>query len=235
MNNHRVLVIAPHSDDEVLGAGGTIALLAQSGAEVTVVAVSSDVPPLYAAGVKEQVQAEARRSHDVLGVAESIFLDHPSVELSRMPVAELNGGLQRVVDELEPTMVLIPFPDRHLDHKAVFDASVVVTRPIGAGRAIQLVAMYETISETFWNVPGAEPAFAPNWTVDISATVGEKVKSFEQFASQLQPFPSPRSPEALEALALFRGSQSSLAYGEAFQIVRSTFSPLQWASPAVTR
>ncbi|GAB2536106.1 PIG-L deacetylase family protein [Brachybacterium huguangmaarense] len=218
----RVLVVAPHPDDEVLGCGATIARLAAHGAEVTVVAACADLPPLYGADVAPQVEAEARAAHAVLGVHRSVFLDLPSVEVSRGPVAVLNGGLQRVVDETRPELVLIPFPDRHVDHKAVFDAAMVVTRPIGAGTGIRTVAMYETVSETFWNAPGAEPAFVPTWSVDVTATIDAKIEAFGRFASQLQAFPGPRSVEALRALALFRGSQSSMPYAEAFQIARMT-------------
>lgn len=220
MSAPRALVIAPHPDDEVLGAGGTIARLVDAGVSVTVVAACSDLPPLYPADVAPAVEREARAAHEVLGVAESIFLDLPSVEVSRGPVAALNGPLQEVVDRVRPSIVLIPFPDRHVDHRAVFDAAMVATRPIGAGRDITLVAMYETISETFWNAPGAEPVFAPTWNVDIAATLARKVEAFSRFESQLQAFPGPRSVEALEALALFRGSQAGLPHAESFQVVR---------------
>lgn len=217
----RALVIAPHPDDEVLGAGGTIARLAAEGWDVTVVAVCADLPPLYAADVAPQVEEEARVAHRVLGVSRSVFLDLPSVEVSRGSVAELNGALQGVLDEVRPQLALIPFPDRHVDHRAVFDASMVVTRPIGAGSALRTVAMYETVSETFWNAPGAEPAFAPTWHVDISDTMSAKTEAFSCFASQLQESPGPRSLHALEGLAAFRGSQVGMRAAEAFQVVRS--------------
>lgn len=222
MSTRRALVIAPHPDDEVLGCGATIARLAEEGAEVTVVAACADLPPLYSAEVAPQVEAEARRAHALLGVQHSVFLDLPSVEVSRGPVAALNGGLQRVVDEVEPELVLAPFPDRHVDHRAVFDAAMVATRPIGAGRGIRTVALYETVSETFWNAPGAEPAFVPTWTVDVTATIDRKLEAFACFESQLQEFPAPRSVDALRALALFRGSQSAMPYAEGFQVVRMT-------------
>lgn len=220
--SRRALVVAPHPDDEVLGAGATIARLADAGWEVTVVAACADLPPLYPAGIAPQVEAEARAAHAVLGVADSRFLDLPSVEVSRGSVAALNGPLQRVMDELEPQLALIPFPDRHVDHRVVFDASMVVTRPIGSGAALQMVAMYETVSETFWNAPGAEPAFVPSWTVDATDTLERKVEAFGCFASQLQADPGARSLHALRALAGFRGSQVGLAHAESFQIVRAT-------------
>ncbi|WGW12792.1 PIG-L deacetylase family protein [Saxibacter everestensis] len=229
-HKQRVVVVAPHSDDECLGAGGTIAMLAGHGAEVTVVTIAADLPPLYPAGTKEKVEAEALRAHGVLGVHDSVFLDFPAVDLPQQSTAAINRGVQDVVDSVRPTMVFLPFPDRHVDHKIAFDAGMVASRPVRAGKNIALVALYETISETFWNAPGAEPNFVPSWTVDITETIDQKIAAFEQFESQISPFPGPRSAEALRALALFRGSQSSVGYGESFQIARATFSPVDLLS-----
>lgn len=225
MSARRALVVAPHPDDEVLGAGATIARLAAEGWEVTVVAACSDLPPLYPEGIAARVEQEARAAHAVLGVHDSRFLHLQAVEVSRGPVAALNGPLQDVVDELEPELALIPFPDRHVDHRAVFDASMVVTRPIGAGSALRMVALYETVSETFWNAPGAEPSFVPSWHVDAGPFLERKIEAFGCFASQLQEDPGPRSLHALRALAGFRGSQVGLAAAESFQVVRATGLP----------
>lgn len=222
----RVVVVAPHSDDEVLGAGGSIALLAKGGAQVTVVTVGSELPPLYPPELKETVQEEARGCHKLLGVSESVFLDIPSVEIPHVPVARLNSGIQDVIDRVQPQLVLVPFPDRHVDHRSTFDAAVVATRPFRGGRCIDMVAMYEVISETFWNVPGAEPTFAAEWTVDITETIDAKLEAYAQYTTRVTPSPGPRSVEALRALAVFRGSQQGFAYGEAFNVVRASFSPL---------
>lgn len=217
-----LLVVAPHPDDECLGAGGTIIRAAERGDQVTVLTVCADLPPVYPEGVQALVQAEATRAHELLGVTTSVFLDFPSVEVSRLPVATVNAAVLEAVEAARPTTVLLPFPDRHVDHRAVFEAVMVATRPVAAGRDIQLVAMYETLSETFWNAPGAEALFSPNWTVDVSDVIDQKVKAYGEYHSQVSPYPGPRSLEAVRALALFRGSQAGMGFGEAFQIVRST-------------
>jgi LmbE family N-acetylglucosaminyl deacetylase len=223
----KVLVVAPHSDDECLGAGATIAQLSASGASVTVLTVCSELEPVFPAGDKAMVQAEARRAHKILGVAESIFLDYPTTGVNQVPVAELNARVQSVVDELEPDMAFLPFPDRHIDHRVAFESGVVATRPFRKGRNVRLTAMYETISETYWNVPGAEPSFTPHWTVDITDSVQTKIDAFDQMPSRHAPFPGPRSRDALLGLAQFRGSQASCGYGEAFQLIRTSLSPVE--------
>ncbi|MGD9630437.1 MAG: PIG-L deacetylase family protein [Pyrinomonadaceae bacterium] len=214
------LIIAPHPDDETLGAGGTIRRLADAGYRVAVVTVAAHMPPLYTAEVHERTVAESKNAQAVLGVRDSVFLDRPAVCLGEIPTAEFNKLIQDQVDAFSPEVLLIPFPDRHIDHKLIFEACMVAARPIRGGRKMNLVAAYETISETHWNAPHIEPTFIPTLCVDISEVMGLKMEAIRCFESQLHAFPGPRSIEALRALALFRGSQAGYGYGEAFHVIR---------------
>jgi LmbE family N-acetylglucosaminyl deacetylase len=220
--DRRLLVIAPHPDDEILGVGGTMARFARSGGKVTVLTVAAHKPPLYPPEVHAQTVAEARQAHAAIGVSESVFLDYPAVCMSETPVHELNAAIHQVVRRVEPHILLFPYWDRHVDHRLVFDAVMVAARPVGVGRGIKLVAAYETLSETHWNAPHIEPNFTPNWCVDITEFVDVKLQAMTCYASQLHPYPQPRSLEALKALALFRGSQAGFGYGEGFHVVRMT-------------
>ena len=87
---------------------------------------------------------------------------------------------------------------------------------------IKLLAAYETLSETHWNAPHIEANFVPNWVVDITDTIDDKNQALACFESQVTPFPGPRSIEAVDALAKFRGTQAGFAYGEGLQIIRMT-------------
>ena len=214
------VVIAPHPDDETLGAGGTIKRLSDSGFRVVVVTVAAHMPPLYSEEVHQTTVREAKAAQEVLGVSESVFLDKPAVHLGDTSVAEFNSLIQLQVERFEPQVLLIPFYDRHIDHRMIFDACMVAARPVGVGRTIDLVAAYETISETHWNAPHIEPSFIPNFCVDITEQIETKIEAMRCFESQLHEFPGPRSAEALRALALFRGSQAGYGYAEAFQIIR---------------
>lgn len=217
-----VLVIAPHPDDEILGAGGTIKRLTEDGFRVTVLTVAAHMPPYYSAEVHQQTIEESRAAHKLLGVAESIYLNEPALLLRDKPVAEINKMIADAIESAHPEILFMPFYDRHIDHRVVFDAAMVAARPVGIGKSLSLVACYETISETHWNAAAIEPAFTPNLTIDISATIDAKLDAIQCFASQLHQFPGPRSAEALRALALFRGSQAGFGFGEAFQIIRMT-------------
>jgi LmbE family N-acetylglucosaminyl deacetylase len=221
----RMLVVAPHPDDEILGVGGTMARFTQAGGQLTILTVAAHMPPLFTEAVHRQTVAEARKAHACVGANESIFLDNPAVLLGDIPVPDFNRLILDVVNRIRPHILLLPYYDRHIDHRIIFDAVMVAARPVGSGKHIQLVAAYETLSETHWNAPHLEPNFTPNWVVDISDTIETKLQAMACYESQVHRFPEPRSIEALRALALFRGSQAGFGYGEAFHIIRMTTAP----------
>ena len=97
---------------------------------------------------------------------------------------------------------------------------MVANRPVGIGRKIEIVASYETLSETHWNAPHIEPNFTPNWVVDISNNIENKLEAMRCYKSQAQDFPGPRSIESINSLAKFRGTQAGFGYGEGFHIIR---------------
>jgi LmbE family N-acetylglucosaminyl deacetylase len=216
----RILVVAPHPDDETLGAGGAIAKFVQQGHEVAVLVVSGHLPPLYRREDYETTVQEAGRAFGVLGVKRSWFLEIPATMVAQQAVHVVNGKISEVVGDVQPHIVLCPFPDRHVDHRAVFESVMVATRPVKAGRSIELLAAYETLSETHWNAPHIEANFVPNWVVDITEQMHGKLEALACYASQIPPSPGARSIDAVNALARFRGTQAGFGFGEAFQIIR---------------
>lgn len=221
----KMLVIAPHPDDEILGPGGTIARFSNAGGEVTILTVAAHMPPLYPAKVHKKTISEAKSAHKIIGAERSIFLNNPAVLLENIPVPKFNASILKVIERVEPDVLLVPYYDRHIDHQLVFKATMVACRPVGVGEKIKIIAAYETLSETHWNVPFVEPNFTPNWCVDITKFMYLKIKALECYKSQLQPYPKSRSIEAVRALAHFRGSQMGMAFAESFQVLRMAIGP----------
>ncbi len=215
---NKIVVIAPHPDDETLGVGGTIARLAENGTKVNVLIVSGHLPPIYDQSSFDKTHEEAIEAFKILGVDSYDFLKVPATLVNQTPVAELNAKIDKFVKSVKPDWVFIPFPDRHIDHRIIFDASVVACRPVGEDPP-KVILAYETLSETHWNVPGIEPAFVPEFFIDISQNIDTKLEALKKYASQISKSPS-RSTVAVEALAKFRGSQNGCSYAEAFKIVR---------------
>ena len=215
-----ILIIAPHPDDEIIGLGGAIKKFSDYGHEVVVLLVSGHLPPLYSEDVFVEHKKQALAAHKIVGVKESIFLEIPATFVRDETVADLNGKIYNVLKEFGSNVVFLPFPDRHIDHQVIFESSMVAIRPIYDGKKIDIAASYEVLSETHWNAPAIEPAFNPNITIDISNEIEVKLKALECFEGEIMPFPGPRSIEAVEALAKFRGTQAGFAYGESLQLLR---------------
>jgi LmbE family N-acetylglucosaminyl deacetylase len=219
-----VLVVAPHPDDEVLGAGGTIARLAAMDADVFVAIVTRGDPSIFSEESIETTRREAVEAQRLLGVRKTIFLEgFPAALVDTVPQAHLNAVLSELLDQVDPELILAPFPgDLHLDHRRIFDSILVAARP-DASRRLRALYTYETLSETNWNAPSIAPSFAPTTFVDIGDHLDLKLEAMGVYASQLKPFPNERSLEAIEALARLRGATVGFRAAEAFMLIRSSW------------
>lgn len=216
----KVLVIAPHPDDEILGVGGTIAKRTLNNDEVYVCIVTRGVKPLYDDEGIKIIQAQCREADKKLGVKETLFLDFPAVMLETVPRYEFNGKIAKLVQDIQPDEVYIPHRgDMQLDHKMVVDAAMVALRP-KYSHAIRRIYAYETLSETGWDIPNTVNEFIPNVYENITNTLQFKLDAMAVIQSQLAPFPAARSLDAIEYLARYRGSTINCQAAEAFVLIR---------------
>lgn len=216
----KVLVFAPHPDDEVIGVGGTIAKRATAGDEVYVCVVTKGPKSLFPEEVVEETRRECREADAELGVKETLFLDFPAVMLETVPRYVFNGKIAEVVQRINPDEVYIPHRgDMQIDHQMVVDAAMVAVRPRGSKYPKRVYA-YETLSETGWNIPNTVNEFIPTVYEDISDTFALKMKCMGEFKTQLAPFPAARSIGAIDALARFRGATVNVEAAEAFCLIR---------------
>ena len=186
--------------------------------DVSVLIVSGHMPPLYTPAEYKKTVNESKKAFKFLGIQKFKFLDIPATKLNEVPISELNYKINSFVKETNPDVVFIPFPDRHIDHRIVFDSSIVASRPVG-NKYPKYVFLYETLSETHWNVPDVEPNFNPNLFINIDKEIKSKLKALSFYKSQIKNNTS-RSLNAVKALAKFRGSQNGCKFAEAFKIVR---------------
>lgn len=216
----KVLVIAPHPDDEIIGVGGTIAKRVEQGNEVYVCIVTKGHPPVFDEAFVAQGRRECREADLMLGVKETIFLDFPAVMLETVPRYIFNGKIAEVVQRIEPDEVYIPHRgDMQIDHQMVVDAAMVALRPKYT-HVIKRIYAYETLSETGWNIPNTVNEFIPTVYEDISDTYERKIEAMNCFQSQLDDFPAARSIGAIEALAKYRGATVGVQAAEAFSLIR---------------
>lgn len=216
----RILVIAPHADDEFIGVGGTILKEITNKNEVYVCVVTKGMPPLFNEDYANNIQLEAKKCHLEAGIKKTFFLDFPAVMLEQQHRYEINDRILEIVKEVKPDEVYIPHHgDMQKDHQIVAEACMVALRPKYSFSPKRIYS-YETLSETGWNIPNCNNAFIPNRFVDISEQLEEKIRCLNFYESQLSAFPNARSIEAIVHLAKHRGSLMFVQAAEAFMVIR---------------
>jgi len=216
----KILVIAPHPDDEVLGCGGTIAKYAKKGENVYLCIVTKAYAPEWSEEFLKNRPKEIKKANKILGIKKTYFLDFPTVKLDTIPQNELNEAILRVLNKIKPEIVYLPhMGDINKDHRLVFQAAMVALRPKPRSIARRVLS-YETLSETEWSVTPPEETFLPNVYTDISDTLKTKLKAMSAYKSELKNYPHPRSLKGIKTLAAKRGTEVGLKAAEAFMLVR---------------
>lgn len=220
-----VLVVAAHPDDEVLGCGGTLAGLVAQGAEVHVSFIADGVT---SRGERSDVQlaqvnarqAAAMKAADILGVKSVTFGDFPDNRLDTVALLDVTQKIESLIAEYRPDIVFTHHGgDLNIDHQRVHEAVVTACRP-QLGHPVETLLFFEVPSSTEWQVPGSAAVFAPNWFVDISAGLERKLAALDAYAAELRESPHPRSRDAVEQLARWRGATVGASAAEAFVLGR---------------
>lgn len=216
----RVLVLAAHPDDEVLGMGGTLAVHADRGDEVRVVVVTDGSSTQYPgdAGLRARKEEEAVRAAAELGITDYVHLDLPDMRLDTLAHVEVNRVVEEHVAEVRPEIVYTAHPDVNRDHRVLFDSVAVATRPTPE-QVVRRVLTYAPTSSTEWT-PAPLNWFVPNWFVDVTATLERKVAAFAHYETERREYPHPRSERAIRAAAAFYGASCGCEHAEPFVLVR---------------
>lgn len=220
----KILVIAPHADDEVLGMGGTIAQMVDDGYDVTVAVLTGhgqEPHPIWPRENWDTIRGECRAAQAILGYRTSLFRELPAACLDTTPSYQVNKIISELVGEVDPSDIYVPFAfDLHKDHGAIAYGVSVATRPyLESARGIRRVLAYETLSETHLAPAYLAPPFQPNVFVNISNTIGRKLDAMKAYASQIQADNRPRSIAALRALATIRGTHIGVEAAEGFVLL----------------
>lgn len=215
----RVLIVAPHPDDETLGCAGTIMRLSAQGASVgwlLVTGISESTG--WAAAEVERREGEIKGVAEKLGFSRVFNLGLPTTRLDTFPLADLVQKFYGVFEEFTPEELYLPSPlDVHSDHRIVFNVGAACSKWFRHS-SVQRVLTYETLSETEFALE-SDAGFRPNCFVDISDYIDRKVEIMAIYAGEMKAFPFPRSEQAIRALASLRGATAGYQAAEAFRLL----------------
>jgi len=222
----KVLVVAAHPDDEVLGCGGTITRLTQEGHNVYIAILGEGATSRYQ-HQEEADQAQVKALHarsqqvaELLGAKDLFLYNLPDNRFDTVPLLDVIKIIEQLIERVQPEVVYTHHGgDLNIDHVITHRAVLTATRPM-INCPVKKIYAFEVPSSTEWAFEQFQP-FQPNIFMDISATLETKLKAMELYESEGRAFPHPRSPEALRALAQWRGSTVGLKAAEAFELIRA--------------
>lgn len=219
----KILVVAPHADDETLGCGGTLARFRheQPNSEIHWLLVTEmNAQWGYSATDVQRREAEISEVAKLLSPLCLSRLHLRPAHLDTLPLADLIRTMHSVIFDVQPDTVFVPWRhDAHSDHAAVFDAVMACVKTFRAPFVRQVLA-YETLSETDFSLDPGIASFRPNVWIDISSFLETKLALLRCYASEISDFPFPRSVEAVEALARLRGASAGVEAAEGFVLLR---------------
>jgi len=225
MSKHKVLVVAAHPDDEVLGCGGTINNHVKKGDDVSILILGEGITSRGAGksrntekelGVLKEQCAKAAK---FLGVKKICFADFPDNSFDAVPLLTVVKVVENIKKQIAPSIIYTHYEgDLNIDHRITFQAVMTACRPLRE-ETVKKIYSFEVLSSTEW---GRAPVgvFNPDVYRDITPYIKNKIKAFSVYKGEVKKWPHPRSVEGVDVLARKRGSESGLEYAEAFRLVR---------------
>jgi len=217
----KVLVVSAHPDDEILGCGGTLAKHRDQGDGIIWLITTSIFESQGFS--KERIKSRQKEIDKItkrLEIKEVYKLDYPTMTLSDETLIKMIPRIGTFFKKIEPEIIyILNRSDAHSDHLITFKGVMACTKSFRYP-FVKKVLMYECISETEFGIALPENVFIPNYFVDISKYIDEKLDLMRVYASELGEHPFPRSEANIKALAHFRGASVGVRYAEAFQLLK---------------
>ena len=221
--NARLLVIAPHADDEVLGCGGLISKIKSVGGKVFVLIFNvGSIEKFNNKKFTDLRKKEAASAMKFLKVDkyDTIF-DSPNDNryLDAKPLHELISKIETEskvsLAKIKPTIVAIPsINSHHQDHIHIFKACIAALRPLNKP-IVDTVISYEAPEHSRWSASGV---FQPNLYIDIEKHLTRKISAFYKYKSQIRI--DGRDKHTIKNHAEYRGKEAGRKVCEAYFVHR---------------
>ena len=224
----KVLIIACHPDDEILGCGGFLDKY-KNQYKFKVIFLAEGSSCRYKDKVKYEFninrdiasrQNSAIKALKLFSISDVSFFNHACGQLNKVPQTILNKIIEDQIQIFRPNIVFTHSnKDLNLDHQTIVKSVLVATRPTSIKNIISEIYSFEILSSTEWNFLNK---FKPNYFVSMSKkNILNKWNAFKCYKSEIQKKPHPRSLFGIETLAKYRGLQCGSNFAESYEIIRS--------------
>ena len=220
----KILIIAAHPDDEVLGCFGTVAKMVKEGDEAYTLILGEGKTSRDEQRSIENKKAELNilnqeieKANSVINIKKTFIENFPDNRFDSVDLLDIVKAILKVKEEIKPDIIFTHYEnDLNIDHQITYQAVVTATRPM-ENESVEEIYSFEVLSSTEWSYP---LSFSPDLFFDISETIELKKEAMKQYDSELCQFPHPRSIEGIELNAKYHGMRVGKAYVEAFKTVR---------------
>jgi LmbE family N-acetylglucosaminyl deacetylase len=222
--NNRILVVAAHPDDEVIGVGGTAAKYVDCGYDVFAVILGEGQASRFSVEediheIVDSLRDDTIAAANIIGYKDVFFDDLPDNRFDRLDLLDVVKKVEKYMDDLDPCIVFTHYcNDLNIDHRITHEAVITATRPL-PGTHIRRVLAFETLSATEWKFD-SHAVFSPNVFVNIDKYVDRKIKAMEKYKTELRAYPHPRSTDGILTASRRWGAVAGYECAEAFQLIR---------------
>lgn len=225
--NKKILIVAAHPDDEVLGCGGTVARLVKEGYEAYTLILGEGITSRDRSRNREKRLQDIKKLKDqiykankILGIKKVFTFDFPDNRFDSVDFLDIVKTIEEIKNELKPEIIFTHSKsDLNIDHRITYQAVITATRPM-KNETVKSIYAFEILSSTEWNYP---LSFSPNVYFNIEDTLDLKLQAMAEYKSELREYPHPRSLEGIKIKAKQRGMEVGFCYAEAFELIRGVY------------
>lgn len=222
---NRILVVAAHPDDEILGVGATVAKHKDNGDIVQCLILGEGQTSRFSNREVVEKKILDELHTDTLIAAEKIgydvveFADFPDNRFDQVDLLEIVKVIEHKINEYRPSIIYTHYMnDLNIDHQYTYRAVITATRPIN-NCSVKEIYTFETLSSTEWSF-GKDNSFTPSVFIDIENYIEVKKEAMRCYSTELCEYPHPRSLEGIDILAKSRGLVIGKRFAEAFECIR---------------
>tara|TARA_B100000900_G_C20567840_1_gene711913 strand:+ start:1213 stop:1884 length:672 start_codon:yes stop_codon:yes gene_type:complete len=220
MKNERILIVAAHPDDEVLGCGGTISKLKDNN-NINLIFMTNGVS---ARGIKRSKEIKQRKNSALklckyLSISKPVFFNFPDNQMDKIPLLKIVKKIENQINIYKPTTIFTHYSHcLNVDHKITFNAVITACRPTSK-QTVKKILSFEIPSSTDWALFKGKQ-FQPNYYIDITKNLRHKIEQLKFYKKELRKYPHSRSIKGIKSLAGVRGVSCGVKYAEAFYLNR---------------
>ena len=222
--NKKILIVAAHPDDEVLGCFGTVSRLIKEGYEAYTLILGEGKTSRDEKRVVENkkneieiLNSEIKRANDTIGIKKTFIYNFADNRFDSVDLLDIVKVISKVKEEIKPDIIFTHYEnDLNIDHTITYKAVLTATRPM-KNECVKEIYSFEILSSTEWNYP---ISFSPDVYFDIENFIDIKLEAMKKYYSELCEYPHPRSLEGIKLNAQYNGMRVGKKYVEAFKCIR---------------